>query len=297
MDFGEIIGNDKNKEFLRKIIKKNNIPHSYLFVGIQGIGKKLIAMEFAKMLLCENDNRPCETCKSCLTFENSNNPDFFEIDAEDRSIKIEQIRNMGQKILEKPIVSNKKVYIINDSEKMTVEAQNCLLKILEEPPQYVVIILITSNESKLLSTIKSRCIKLNFEKICDDEVEKFLLKNETVDKVDRNLVSICEGSLLKATQLKGNIDNYYDTKKFIEKLENDDLVEAMREVRQLGKEKNELFLVLEYMNIIIYNKEYFNCIKYIEEAKSRLILNNNVDMTMDNLVLKVWEDINENNRS
>ena len=140
--FDKIIGNDEIKEMLYKSVKDKKTSHSYLFVGIEGIGKKEIAKEFAKMLLCISDNKYCNTCKSCIEFDTNNNPDFLYIEPDGNSVKIEQIRYIQRKIQEKPIISNKKVYIINDADKMTTEAQNCLLKTLEEPPEYSTIILI-----------------------------------------------------------------------------------------------------------------------------------------------------------
>ena len=170
MSFENIIGNEKVKELLNKTISSNNILHSYLFLGIEGIGKSLFAKEFAKMILCQEEKRACNKCKSCIEFENGNNPDFAIIEAEEKNIKIEQIRYIEQKISEKPITSNRKVYIINNSDTMTKEAQNCLLKTLEEPPEYATIILISSNENKLLNTIRSRCIKINFNKLNEEAI-------------------------------------------------------------------------------------------------------------------------------
>jgi len=97
MSFEYILGNEKVKELLNKAINSNNILHSYLFLGIDGIGKSLFAREFAKMILCEGKDKPCNKCKSCLEFENGNNPDFMMIENEDRFIKIEQIRYMRTK--------------------------------------------------------------------------------------------------------------------------------------------------------------------------------------------------------
>ena len=161
--FKNLVGNENNKYILKETITKGNILHSYMFFGNEGIGKKIFALEFAKMILCENQkNSPCEKCKSCIEFDSNNNPDFFFIEPDGNSIKIDQIRNMQKGMLEKPIISSKKVYIINNAETMTKESQNCLLKTLEEPQEYVVIILIVSDENSMLSTIKSRCTKIFF---------------------------------------------------------------------------------------------------------------------------------------
>ena len=179
MNIKEIVGNEKVKEMLEKAVTTHTVSHSYLFTGIEGIGKKEIARAFAQMILCENEEeKPCNTCKSCLQFENANHPDFMQIEAVERTIKIEQIRYMQEKIAEKPIVSSNKVYIIEDSDTMTKEAQNCLLKTLEEPPSYAIIILIATNESKLLNTIKSRCIKVPFQKIAEEDILRYMLEKQ-----------------------------------------------------------------------------------------------------------------------
>ena len=164
MIFEDIIGNEKNKKILSDILKSNKIANSYMFVGQESIGKFLFAKEFAKAILCENEEKPCNNCKSCIEFNTNNNPDFNIIESDGKNIKIDQIRELTKKVYEKPIISNKKVYIINDSNLMTKEAQNSLLKTLEEPPEYVTIILVTSNESMFLPTIKSRCTKILFNK-------------------------------------------------------------------------------------------------------------------------------------
>ena len=126
--FYNIIGNNDIKQKLKKSLEQNKVSHSYLFIGKQGIGKKLIAKDFAKGIL-ESE-----------LYEN--NPDLLYIEPDGNSIKIEQIRQIQKEIQEKPIVSNKKVCIIDDADKMTKEAQNCLLKTLEEPPTYTTIILV-----------------------------------------------------------------------------------------------------------------------------------------------------------
>ena len=126
--FNNILGNDKIKESLMNSVKNNKISHSYLFVGTEGIGKKLIAKEFAKMILCNNENKYCGKCKSCIEFDSDNNPDFKIIEPDGNSLKIEQIREIQNKVVEKPIISNRKVYIINDSDKMTRRSSKLFIK-------------------------------------------------------------------------------------------------------------------------------------------------------------------------
>ncbi len=101
MRFENIVGNERVKELLNKAINSNNILHSYLFLGIDGIGKKIFAQEFAKMILCKNKSDECNNCKSCIEFENNNHPDFMIIENEEKSIKIEQIRYMRTKNIRK----------------------------------------------------------------------------------------------------------------------------------------------------------------------------------------------------
>ena len=119
--FDDIIGNEKIKQQLKQAVDFKKTSHSYLFLGISGIGKKMIAKEFAKMILCMDEQKYCNHCKSCLEFDSGNNPDFQEIEPDGASIKIEQIRAIQKKILEAPIISNRKVYIIDEADLMTVE--------------------------------------------------------------------------------------------------------------------------------------------------------------------------------
>ncbi|MCI8482148.1 MAG: DNA polymerase III subunit delta' [Clostridia bacterium] len=183
MAFESLIGNEQVKNLLSNIIEGNKTTHSYLFLGPSGIGKTLFAKEFGKMILCSSQHKPCNNCKSCLQFEENNQPDFSLIEPEDDVIKIDTIRKMQAHLLEKPIISSKKVYLIKDADKMTKEAGNCLLKTLEEPPTFVVIILIASNESALLNTLRSRCMKIQFHKIEDKSLKAYLQQHHLIQEI------------------------------------------------------------------------------------------------------------------
>ena len=172
--FENIFGNNSIKKVLEQSIYSNKVSHSYLMIGISGIGKKMIATEFAKGILCLSENKSCNYCKSCIEFDGNNNPDFLCIEPEGSSIKIGQIRELQKRIQEKPIISEKKVYIIDQADLMTKEAQNCLLKTLEEPPEFATIILVGTNENAFLTTIKSRCMILHFNPIEDMYIKKYL---------------------------------------------------------------------------------------------------------------------------
>lgn len=295
--FDKIIGNDKIKEMLYKSVKDKKTSHSYLFVGIEGIGKKEIAKEFAKMLLCINDNKYCNTCKSCIEFDSNNNPDFLYIEPDGNSVKIEQIRYIQRKIQEKPIISNKKVYIINDADKMTTEAQNCLLKTLEEPPEYSTIILIGSNENMFLSTIKSRCMIIHFSKIEDEKIRKYLEEKYELKDISTNMLEMFQGSIGKAILLKDKKEQYEKIELIIKSLTQKSIIDILNMSEILYKSKEEIFDILEYINVILIklaktDYEYIKCINSVEETKTRLKQNANYDMSIDNMLFNMWEDVN-----
>ena len=240
MSFENIIGNEKNKEFLNKIIDSNSTVHSYMFEGIEGIGKSIFAKEFAKMLLCiGNDKKNCARCKSCLEFVNSNNPDYVQIDSDGKIIKIEQIRQMQEKILEKPIVSSKKVYVINDADLMTKEAQNCLLKTLEEPPEFVIIILVLANESKILNTVKSRCMRIFFSKLKDEELKKYAYREYNEAEIKEGMIKNASGSISKFIKIKENFDEYENLEELVKKLKTDNILDII----------NNCFKTFNYLDI------------------------------------------------
>ena len=296
--FANILGNEKIKESLQNSVKAERISHSYLFIGTDGIGKKMIASEFAKMILClDKNNKYCNNCKSCIEFDTNNNPDFKIIKPDGNSIKIEQIREIQDKIAEKPIISNKKVYIIDDADKMTQEAQNCLLKTLEEPPEYATIILIGSNETAFLSTIKSRCIILHFKKIKDEEIAKFIREKYQIEIDNQNLLKAAQGSIGKAIQIKEDEEIYSKIDEIISNLENADNIDILKMAEIIYKSKDKINDILEYMNIIFIDiakksNKYANCINIVEDAKKRLQSNVNFDMCIDNMLLNLWEQVN-----
>ena len=218
--FEKILGNDSIKNMLKQTIISTQISHSYLMIGMPGIGKKMIAYEYAKALLCLGEYKICDTCKSCMEFDSNNHPDFLCIEPDGNSIKIGQIRELQKRIQEKPIISSKKVYIIDNADLMTKEAQNCLLKTLEEPPEFAIIILIGSNENAFLTTIKSRCTILHFKSIRDEDVKKYLEQNYRIETVSKNILEIAQGSIGKAIYLKDKQEKYIQLETLINNLEN-----------------------------------------------------------------------------
>lgn len=300
MNFEEIIGNRNVKSNLNEVCKSDKIAHGYIFLGVEGIGKKLIAKEFSKKILCLDEEKNCQRCKSCIEFEGENHPDFKIINPDGKNIKIDQIREFQTKVYEKPVISKKKVYIIDDADLMTKEAQNCLLKTLEEPPNYVVIILIVSNENKLLNTIKSRCIKIVFSSLNDAELKEFL-KGEDIDS---DILIKANGSIKNLIHIKENKEIYQELEKTISDIQKKPLIDFLKNAELLSKNKEIINNILDYINMIFFEKikkseiytdnvKYANCIKITEETKQKLQKNGNFDMCIDYLFLNIWEEINE----
>lgn len=298
MNFNELIGNEKIKQNLIKTLNNNTVSHSYMFIGTKGIGKKEFAKEFAKGILCMNSQeaKSCGLCKSCIEFVNSNNPDYYEIGLleDENSIKIETIRQMQKRVQELPIVSERKVYIIDDSEYMTKDAQNCLLKTLEEPPEFVTIILIVSNENMILNTIKSRCIKMYFNSLSEIELKNYINENLETADFTQNMLKACDGSVGKAKKIYENREIYSELDKIFNNIENYTLTDVISKLDILYKNKDEIHEILEYLNTIFISKakhniKYIEYIKCVEETKRSINANCNYDMSIDGLIFKIFE--------
>lgn len=188
--FENILGQELAKKRLSNLVKNKRISNAYIFTGPEGIGKKLMAKEFASCLIGMNVD---------------NSSDFMLIEPKkgENTIKIEQIRELNSSVSLKPY-SNYKIYLINDSEKMTVQAQNALLKTLEEPCSYGIIILVTKNEQALLETIRSRCIEVKFSSLSMENINK-ILKSKGVNSNDANVAAIfARGSANMALSISQN---------------------------------------------------------------------------------------------
>ena len=185
MYFNNIIGQEFAKKYITNSIKNDKVNHAYMFEGIDGIGKNLFAKEFGKLLI-NVDNV-------------DNSPDYINIEPTGSSIKIAQIRELQSDIIIKPH-SKYKIYVINHAEKMTVESQNALLKTLEEPPEYAIIILITNNKESLLPTIKSRCEIIKFLPISIMELKRYLMDRGVEEKRSALLANFSRGSIEKALE-------------------------------------------------------------------------------------------------
>lgn len=286
--FENLVGNEKVKEYLNSTIENKNISHSFIFVGKPGIGKKQFAHQYAEMIMCLQDGK-CDgnsvKCDSCIKFEGNANPDYAEITPDGKTLKIEQIRNLQARIVEKPITSRRKVYVIDDADLMSEESQNCLLKTLEEPPEYAVIILIVSNESRILPTIKSRCVIIKFQPLTSKEIKQ--VKPELSD----DLIQLLEGSLLNAENIEQKKEQYAQLTNLVNVLENKQLVEVFNSADLLYKGKDDIITLLEYLNLIFFSRNEINAIPIIEKTKKKILANNNYDMTIDYCLMNIWDEL------
>jgi len=327
MSFNDIVGQERVIKILTKSLKENKVSSSYIFVGSEGTGKKLVAIEFSKAVNCLNlskGSEACENCQSCTEISKQFSPDLKIIEPIKNSIKIEQIREMRKEIGLKPFKNKKKIYIIDKAEKMTLEASNCLLKTIEEPPYYAIIILICSKIDSILPTIVSRCQILNFGLITSLKIKELLLnKVNNLEKEKAEIISkLAQGSIGKAFKLA--IDKEY----FIRREEIVDYLSAISpgkysddvfvKVEKIVSEINRIEEVLEivelwYRDILIIKntgdqKYIANCDKlevldkksqiysqeilidildYLEQAEEYLIKNVNKRLILERLYIKM----------
>ena len=190
-----ILGNEKIRHQLRESITKQSISHAYILAGDKGIGKSKIAREFAMELICEK-HTGCGECPACRQFLADAYPDFFYMNAEGKeSIGIDRIReSIVNDVTIRPYHGKVKIYVIDEADKMTVGAQNALLKTIEEPPEYVVILLLVRNMSLLLETIRSRCIKLLLSAVSTDRIKGWLVEKGISEEVATMVASYSNGA-------------------------------------------------------------------------------------------------------
>lgn len=246
MVFDDIIGQSSVVKSLKNSISGGRIAHAYLFCGPDGVGKSIAASIFASALNCrKGGNEPCGICPSCLKANDGNHPDIIHTKTQKASISVEDIRNLQMDMQMKPYEDGVKVFIIHDSEKMTEQAQNALLKILEEPPSHVIIILLTSNRYSLLSTIVSRCRILNFSRAPEDDIENYL----------KNVLHIPDKQARTAAAFSGGI-----LKEAIEFLNDGELRRIRDEVIEISINirKKDRFYAMSRVEYFIKNKDRAN---------------------------------------
>lgn len=212
-----IIGHKENIERLRRLAVSGRIPHALLFCGREGTGKRLVAQAFAAALLCPSgeNGAACGRCASCraLLDGQGGHPDFFLLEPEQRGksqriIRIEAVRAMETELSRRPVLSARRVAIIDGAELMNEQAANCLLKTLEEPPENVVFILIAASRRSLLPTVVSRCTPVIFGSLSPEETAEVLMKKGLDAVRAQELAALADGSCSRAEELAAGGENH-----------------------------------------------------------------------------------------
>lgn len=208
MDFQHIVGHEDIIKHFKSSIEMDRIGHAYILSGEEASGKLSLAMSFAKTLQCEEQKTdPCNQCQSCMQADTGNHPDIIVVQHEKPNvISVDDIRDqVVSSIAVKPYKSRHKIYIIPDGQLMNVQAQNALLKTIEEPPEYGIVLILTTSIDKLLPTIISRCITLNTHPVKERDIYDYLVAHFSLDGDRANFcVEYAQGNLGKAIKLATN---------------------------------------------------------------------------------------------
>jgi len=248
MSFKQVRGQEQAIRIIQKDLIRKNIFGTYLFTGPPGVGKKLVALNFAKAINCRKKSiDSCDHCSSCQKIDKLNHPDVQVTKAEDGSIKIEQTREIKREMGYKVYEGKKKIWILEDAEKLTIEAANSLLKFLEEPPSNVVIVLISSSPEKLPFTIVSRCKIVRFSLLSLQQIKEFLEEKTTHSPELISLVSrLAKGRIGEASYLINNEDILREREKILNKLFKEtfdsEIFEIAKRWSKLEKDKLNRFL-------------------------------------------------------
>ena len=205
MSFQDIKGQDRPIQIIKEHLRQSRLSRAYLFSGQEGIGKRLVAKTLAKVVNCQEGSiDSCDKCASCLKIDKNAHPDVHSIDTQDSdSIKIEYIRNLQREINLKPYEARLKVFIIDNAHSLTAEAENSILKVLEEPPANSLIILVSAKPMLLFKTIISRCQTIKFYPLAKTRLEEILKRDYCLgDTLAHFLAYFCEGRLGECLRLK-----------------------------------------------------------------------------------------------
>ena len=320
MNFLNLIGQDNVKQILSEAVQSGRIRQAYIFNGPEGVGRKTAAMDFIMMATCDTQTA-CGTCTSCVLCKNGTNPDIITINTGKKaSIGVDEIRALENMIITAPEYSKYKFFIIENSELMTLQAQNALLKTLEEPPAYAVIIMICSNVSALLDTIKSRCTQIDFARNTREEIRKVLYSKAGITDQDiiEQICDFSDGSIGRSlsainseeyTKVRTQVTNLLDKLANAPIAEDGRIYHAMQKLFNDNQEKKEIlfyFLMLEFRNIIVktgiesnkvdlYNKiSYYkavHCLDYIEHTWKQIKQNVNYKLATSSLAIKIYDEI------
>ena len=326
--FSDILGNEQIIEHLQNAIRMGKVSHAYILNAPESSGKRLIAEAFAATLQCEEKGtEPCGMCHSCKQAVSHNHPDIIYVRHEKpNTISVDDIRvQINQDIAVKPYSSPYKIDIVDEAEKMNVQAQTALLKTIEEPPAYGVILLLTTNADAFLPTILSRCIRLDLKPVANDKLKDFLMKKcEVVDYQADICVDFSQGIVGKAIRL-ASCAQFNEIKEaalqLVKRVKDIDLSEMIGAVKQVSEYKldiNDFFdiMMIWYRDVLLYKatadvnglifkdevyeiKKQANTSSYhgiqlilegLEKAKMRLDANVSFELVIELLLLTIKEN-------
>ena len=326
--FKDVVGHKDIINYIRNAVREDKVSHAYILNGERGAGKKMLADLFAATLLCEKGGPdPCNECHSCRQAESGNHPDIIKVTHEKpNSISVDDIREqVNNTIMIKPYQGPYKVYIIPQADMMTPQAQNALLKTIEEPPEYAVIMLLTENADTLLPTINSRCVMLKLRNIKDTLIKKYLMETMQVPDYKADMcTAFAQGNMGRAIML-ANSEHFNEIRdeavqllKYINEMELSEIVQAVSRITAYKLEINDYLdiIMIWYRDVLLYkatkdmDKVVFkDQIKYIKErakrssyegieliieslekVKARLKANVNFDLVMELLFLTIKEN-------
>lgn len=326
--FSDVLGHEQTIQHMKNAIRMNKVSHAYMINGEKGSGKKLLAGLFAQALQCEaGGTEPCMQCRSCKQAESLNQPDIIRITHEKpNTISVEDIREqLNGDIQIRPYSSPYKVYIIDEADKLSVQAQNALLKTIEEPPSYAVIFLLTENAGTLLPTIRSRCVLLDLKPVSSQIIKRYLMEDLEIPEYRADIcTAFAQGNVGKAKRLALSdnfgemLDHVLHVVKYISEMEVGDLIEDLKKISEYKMEINDYLdlLTIWYRDVLlfkatrdadsmIFSDELISIrkkasessyeglgqiIEALEKAKRRLKANVNFDLTMELLLLTMKEN-------
>ena len=255
MKFQDVVGQEQITGHLQNAIRMGKVSHAYIIQGEAGSGKKLLSGIFATVLQCEEGGiEPCGHCQSCKQAMSGNHPDIRRVTHEKATIGVDDIRlQLNNDIMVKPYSRPYKVYIIDEAEKMTEQAQNAILKTIEEPPEYAVILLLTINAKLLLPTILSRCILLNMRPVARQSVTKLLTENYGIAGYMAELAAdFADGIPGKAIDYARSgefMDRKEEVLRLLKRLDNLPAEDIYKKVREWAGRKSELPELLALINL------------------------------------------------
>lgn len=326
--FKDVVGHKDIINYIRNAVQEDKVSHAYILNGERGSGKKMLAALFATTLQCEKGGPdPCNVCHSCIQAESGNHPDIIRVQHEKpNTISVEDIRTqVNNDILIKPYQGPYKIYIISEADLMTPQAQNALLKTIEEPPEYAVIFLLTENAEALLPTITSRCVMLKLRNIRDALIKKYLMETMQVPDYKADMcTAFAQGNMGRAIMLATS-EHFNEIReeavqllKYIDDMELSEIVKAIKRISAYKLEINDYLdiIMIWYRDVLIYKatkdmdrvvfRDQMQCIKErarkssyegietilksLEKAKARLKANVNFDLVMELLLLTIKEN-------